>query len=497
MATETVLVSGVFSPSASYIFTFTDSASFCNAGTYTVAVTVNLPGDINPANNTFTMTIVNDTTVVGGALLSSDTVCISGNSGVLTLAGYTGYPDYWQYSTDGGGIWTNISDTTNSYNYSGLTQTTAYRVHLDGGFCPDGWSPWAVITVDDTTFAGFTVGNATVCATSNSGIINLTGNNGSIIDWESSVDGTNWVSMGGVTSSTIGYSNLTATTFYHAIVQNGVCPPDTAGVVTITVDAPPTAGLVATDTSVCYGSSGTLTLTGFSGSIQYWIATTGSGTSTIIDTDNIYAYGGLTETTSYAVVLQNGICPADTSVGATVTVLPLPIANAGTDVIIDLGQGTCLNASGGVSYSWTPAVMLDFTNIASPCIDTATMVGVFSYTVTVTDAMGCSDNDVVTVTVLDTTPVIIPPKIPNLQVCNFITPNNDSDNDVWNIIDIDMYPDNQVMIMNNHGQILFEQTAYNNTWGGDGLPDGSYYYLVRINALDKIFKGVLTITSSK
>jgi hypothetical protein len=53
------------------------------------------------------------------------------------------------------------------------------------------------------------------------------------------------------------------------------------------------------------------------------------------------------------------------------------------------------------------------------------------------------------------------------------------------------------MIINNHGQVLFEQTAYNNTWKGDGLPDGSYYYVVKVNAIPKTFKGVLTIASSK
>jgi gliding motility-associated-like protein len=140
--------------------------------------------------------------------------------------------------------------------------------------------------------------------------------------------------------------------------------------------------------------------------------------------------------------------------------------------------------------------MLDFTTIAGPCIDTASLVGIFTYTVTVTDANGCMDNDIVVVTVNDTVKTVNP-YIPNLQVCNFLTPNADNTNDVWNIIDIDYYPDNEVMVMNNHGQVLFQQTAYKNTWNGNGLPDGSYYYLVKINELDKTYKGVLTITSSR
>ena len=143
--------------------------------------------------------------------------------------------------------------------------------------------------------------------------------------------------------------------------------------------------------------------------------------------------------------------------------------------------------------------MLNNPGIQNPCIFGADSVGVFTYTLTVTDMGGCTDTDVMTVTVIDTssTPPPTPPKIPNLFVCNFLTPNSDGDNDVWNINDIDQYPDNEVMIINNHGQILFEQKAYNNTWNGDGLPDGSYYYVVKINAIPKTYKGVLTIASSK
>ncbi|MCB0760400.1 MAG: exo-alpha-sialidase [Flavobacteriales bacterium] len=73
-----------------------------------------------------------------------------------------------------------------------------------------------------------------------------------------------------------------------------------------------------------------------------------------------------------------------------------PIANAGNDVTICQGASVVLQASGGVSYSWSPAGSLDSSSgstvIASPAATT-------TYTVVVTDTNGCSDSDDVTVTV--------------------------------------------------------------------------------------------------
>ena len=42
---------------------------------------------------------------------------------------------------------------------------------------------------------------------------------------------------------------------------------------------------------------------------------------------------------------------------------------------------------------------------------------------------------------------------------------------------------------------MYSKAGYLNDWKGDGLPDGSYYYIVKINELDKTYKGVLTIAS--
>lgn len=498
--TESVFTPSFF-PGGVYTYDFMVDPVICAAGTYNIDITVTLPGDVVPGNNTLSVTIINDTTVVPGTLTGSDTVCAGTNSGTLQLMGYTGYIGSWEYSTNSGATWNTIAGaTTDTYSYSNLDTTTIFRVQIDGGYCADNTSPWVIIRVDEPSDGGFLVGATTVCSTGNTGDVDLTGYSGQITGWEYSTDGGGSFTPISNTTNQQTYTNLTQTTIYQAIVQNGVCPPDYSSPVTITVTDPGSAGTVSHDTTVCSGESGSLALIGYSGTIQFWLSSTtgGASWSPIANTTPLQTYTGITQTTVYTVIVKNGICPADTAISATVTVVPLPVAYAGVDDSVLVGDTLCLNAIGGFFYQWSPATFLTDPNIQNPCMQ-PTSIGPITYTVTVTDIAGCMSTDQVTILVEDSvrTPPVDTTTIIDLVVCNFMTPNNDGDNDVWNIIGIEQYPLNEVKIINNHGQIIFEETAYKNTWNGNEHPDGSYYYLVKVPELDKTFKGVLTITSSQ
>ena len=73
-----------------------------------------------------------------------------------------------------------------------------------------------------------------------------------------------------------------------------------------------------------------------------------------------------------------------------------PAANAGADAALCNGSNTQLNASGGSSYSWSPTTGLSASNISNPVCSTTTAA---TYTVTVSDANGCSATDAVTIIV--------------------------------------------------------------------------------------------------
>ena len=74
----------------------------------------------------------------------------------------------------------------------------------------------------------------------------------------------------------------------------------------------------------------------------------------------------------------------------------LPVADAGADLEICVGQTAQLSASGAANFSWDPSAGLDDATIANPTFSGTTTT---LFTVTVTDASGCQDTDVVEVTV--------------------------------------------------------------------------------------------------
>jgi gliding motility-associated-like protein len=190
--------------------------------------------------------------------------------------------------------------------------------------------------------------------------------------------------------------------------------------------------------------------------------------------------------TSYMLIACNGLC-CDTDTVA-VTVASLPVCDAGPDVTILVGSCTTLNATGGVSYAWTPGGSLSDSTIANPlaCPSVTT-----TYYVVVTNGSGCTCVDSVTVTVL-----------PQIIIPNGISPNGDGQNDYWIIDNIGIFPDNVVEVYNRWGELLFQGQGYDNVnvkwdgrYKGKDLPVGSYYYIIDLHSdlYPEDFTGPITI----
>jgi len=78
-----------------------------------------------------------------------------------------------------------------------------------------------------------------------------------------------------------------------------------------------------------------------------------------------------------------------------------------------------------------------------------------------------------------------------IEVNRGLTPNGDGINDVWFIENIENYPQAQVRVYNRWGVEVYAATqGYNNDWRGtyknDILPAGSYYYIIDLEADNKI-----------
>lgn len=90
-------------------------------------------------------------------------------------------------------------------------------------------------------------------------------------------------------------------------------------------------------------------------------------------------------TTLYKVVANTGSCVASDSI--LVTAIPYPAVNSWPgDTSICYGDIIELNASGGNEYKWTPVTALSNPSVASPFANPRDTI---TYTVTVTDILGC------------------------------------------------------------------------------------------------------------
>ena len=120
---------------------------------------------------------------------------------------------------------------------------------------------------------------------------------------------------------------------------------------------------------------------------------------------------------------------------------------------------------------------------------------VVTYQLCSTDCPDLCDTSTLTITVAQSENPFVP---------NTVTPNGDGANDdlVFDIItfsDPDDIPDNELIIFNRWGDIIYEAKPYTNNWNGlnqDGqpVPEGTYYYVLRLNiSRGEIIRGDITV----
>ncbi|GAB1463372.1 T9SS type B sorting domain-containing protein [Pedobacter sp.] len=71
--------------------------------------------------------------------------------------------------------------------------------------------------------------------------------------------------------------------------------------------------------------------------------------------------------------------------------------------------------------------------------------------------------------------------IGDIKVPNVITPNGDGKNDEFKIDGIELYKENSLAIFNRWGNEVFRSSGgYKNNWNGEGLSEGTYYYVLKL-----------------
>lgn len=203
-----------------------------------------------------------------------------------------------------------------------------------------------------------------------------------------------WSPSTGLNDNTVSspVASPTTTTDYTVTVTDGNGCVDT-DVVRVNVVAQPTLN-VPSDQTICQGESMTLTVSGNSSSYEW----SGQGLNVLFGSS---VEASPSSTTIYQVTGSLNGC--ETTEEITVYVNSLPTVNAGLDDEICSGESIELQGTqnANYTYSWSGSNILSEADTFNPIVSPAVSS---NYTLTVTDPNGCSNSDVVRITVNSVSP---------------------------------------------------------------------------------------------
>ncbi len=303
--------------------------------TYTVTATLNGC----TSTDTITVTILNNQETVQ-ADAGEDAIICEGENVTLIASGGANY------------LWS-TGETTQSIEVS-PSETTTYTVTVSNDTISDTDDVMVNVNAKPTANAG---DDQSVL---HGQAITLSASGGSEYIWNT-----------GETTQQISVNPTENTTYSVEVIENG-CSDNDSVAVNVNVEAN-----IVDDTTVCQGSSTTLSASG--GSNYIW---SNGETSQSIDVSP-------SQTTTYTVIVSNGTSSDAASV--TVNVNLLPNANAGEDVTIEAGQNITLSASGGNTYLWSTGDASQNISVSPTETSTYTVESIIN---------GCSNFDEVTVNVV-------------------------------------------------------------------------------------------------
>jgi len=416
----------------------TNTTEDCFAGTATTTISGGtpandgslfnvVPGSLTPANANFVNTsAANGGTIVIDGLVDGDNysfevqddngcpVLITGTFQGTEDASFTYDPRYCVNDPDALPTITGVPGGTFSSSPAGLvidpnTGLISVSASIAGVYTITYQSPAAtcfgtetfVIEINQLPFT-FLTEDGPIC---DDGVSTIT-----LSEIGGEADQWSWVANGSATFDDNTLQSPTASNIVNGEVFTVTATNTATGCVTVSainVTVIPLEDPSFTVTDFCFGDANAATITGTPGG-------TFSFNPDPLDGALVNAASGeitneVAGTTYDIQYLTSGACPD--SLTLPVTVNALPVVSAPDQTICE-GDNVNITATGANSYSWTPGTALNTTT--GPTVN-ASPTTTIDYTVTGTDANGCSSDDVVTVTV-NPLPVVDP--IADQTLCN-------------------------------------------------------------------------------
>ncbi len=293
-------------------------------------------------SNTVTVNVYSD--VLAGFINGSQSICYSTVpnpilSSSLPSGGNGSFTYQWQSSTDN----VNFSDisgaTGATYQPLALTQTTYFK-RKEVTSCKTVYSNTVTVTVFADVVLGTIGENQTICNGSTPAeftpvIVNSGGNGSFTYQWQSSLNGTDYIDISGGNGANYQAGVLSQTTYFRKKVISS-CKTGFTNVVTVTVKNSVNSGSIGADQTICYYSmpfainelSGA---SGGSGNYTYTWESSLNGTEwSVIPSATMVNYqpNNLAVTTFFRRKVTDLTCGSAYSNVVTVTVRP--ILNVGT-----------------------------------------------------------------------------------------------------------------------------------------------------------------------
>ncbi|HNI44026.1 MAG TPA: hypothetical protein PK230_04970, partial [Chitinophagales bacterium] len=425
-ATWTSSGSGTFNTTTGNNVVYTPSATDITTGSVTITITTDDPDGNGTLCNVASTSITLSINALPNASISGNNSVCEGNSVALTASGGANY------------LWNDINATNTTQLTVTPTANTTYTVTVTNG---SGCSATAshVVNVNTTPVASI-IGDNSICENATT---TLTATGGNSYIWSGS-------GIVNPNNDSQNLSGLTPNTYTYTVTVSNIANCSTIINTTLTISANPIAGIGGTNT-ICENGSTTLTASGngnytwsgatvtiptqntqnvsnlSNGSYPYTLTVTDSNgctdtesltitvnslptptingsTTFCVDTQldagagyDSYLWSAGNQNTSsitvgvsdtYTVTVTDNGCSSSTSITVTQANNLTPTISGNTDICA--GGTTTLNTGNFATYQWTGGV-------ATPTLD---VNAAGTYTVTVTDASGCSGTASTTVNVV-------------------------------------------------------------------------------------------------
>ncbi|MCD6013442.1 MAG: hypothetical protein K0Q79_3304 [Flavipsychrobacter sp.] len=418
--------------------TYTPATGYTGLDSFKVSVTDGTGAD------TITIYVTIDPLPVAGTISGPSRVCAGAN---ITLT-----------SSVTGGTWSSsnpaVATVTAGGSVSGVSAGTTVISYTVSNSCGTAAATHTV-TVDPLPAIGTIDGRSPLCM-------------GAVVTFTNSAAGGTWSSSNpavatiGSSSGVVTAVGVGSTTITYTISTFGCT---NTAIFSLAVTTASILKLFSTVASVkCNGdSNGSINIT-VSGGTGPYVYSWSNGATVATQT-------GLPAGLYSVQVTDAGInCTGNLNV-AIVAPAVMEVDGTATNDLCDKGIGTIsISVTGGetpYSYLWS------FNDVRK----NVTGLTAGTYTVTVTDKNQCKKMFSATVNA---------DFCAEITIHDVITPNGDGLNDMWVIEGLSNYTGNSVQLFDKWGDLVYRAERYMNDFSGTGiggdLPDGTYFYLVKLNS---------------